>query len=30
VYAVGSTHTQTVEGFFGGLKNALRGVYHGV
>src|SRR5437763_15127014 len=26
----GSTHTQTVEGFFGGFKNALRGVYHGV
>jgi hypothetical protein len=24
------THTQTVEGFFGGFKNALRGVYHGV
>jgi transposase-like protein len=30
VYAIGSTHTQTIEGFFGGLKNALRGVYHGV
>ena len=23
-------HTQTVEGFFGSSKNAIRGVYHGV
>ncbi len=30
VYAIGSTHTQTIEGFFGGVKNAIRGVYHGV
>jgi transposase len=30
VYVDGTTHTQTVEGFFGSLKNAIRGVYHGV
>jgi transposase len=30
IYVDGSTHTQTVEGFFGGMKNAIRGVYHGV
>jgi transposase len=30
VYVDGSTHTQTVEGFFGSVKNAIRGVYHGV
>ena len=30
VYAEGDTHTQTIEGFFGLLKNALRGVHHGV
>jgi transposase len=30
IYADGLTHTQTVEGFFGGVKNAIRGVYHGV
>ncbi len=30
VYAIGDTHTQTIEGFFGLLKNALRGVHHGV
>lgn len=30
VYVDGSTHTQTVEGFFGLLKNAIRGVHHGV
>jgi hypothetical protein len=28
IYADG--HTQTIEGFFGGVKNAIRGVYHGV
>jgi transposase-like protein len=30
VYVDGSTHTQTVEGFFGLTKNAIRGVHHGV
>jgi transposase len=30
IYVDGSTHTQTVEGFFGSSKNAIRGVYHGV
>jgi transposase len=30
VYVDGLTHTQTVEGFFGSAKNAIRGVYHGV
>jgi transposase len=30
VYVNGRTHTQTVEGFFGLLKNAIRGVHHGV
>lgn len=30
VYALGDTHTQTIEGFFGLLKNAIRGVHHGV
>jgi transposase-like protein len=30
VYVDGTTHTQTVEGFFGSVKNAIRGVYHGV
>jgi transposase-like protein len=30
IYVDGSVHTQTVEGFFGLLKNALRGVHHGV
>jgi transposase-like protein len=30
IYADGLTHTQTVEGFFGSAKNAIRGVYHGV
>jgi transposase len=30
IYAQGTTHTQTIEGFFGLLKNALRGVHHGV
>jgi len=30
IYVDGSTHTQTVEGFFGRVKNAIRGVHHGV
>jgi transposase len=30
IYVDGLTHTQTVEGFFGSTKNAIRGVYHGV
>jgi transposase-like protein len=30
IYVDGLTHTQTVEGFFGSAKNAIRGVYHGV
>ena len=30
IYVDGDTHTQTVEGFFGILKNALRGVHRGV
>lgn len=30
IYVDGSTHTQTVEGFFGLVKNAIRGVHHGV
>jgi transposase len=30
IYVDGSTHTQTVEGFFGLVKNALKGVHHGV
>jgi transposase len=30
IYVDGLTHTQTVEGFFGLLKNAIRGVHHGV
>ena len=30
IYADGLTHTQTVEGYFGSVKNAIRGVYHGV
>jgi transposase-like protein len=29
-YVDGDTHTQTVEGFFALLKNAIRGVHHGV
>jgi transposase-like protein len=29
-YVVGDIHTQTVEGFFALLKNAIRGVHHGV
>ena len=30
IYAEGSTHTQTVEGFFGLFKNGIRGVYHSI
>jgi transposase len=30
IYVDGLIHTQTVEGFFGSAKNAIRGVYHGV
>ncbi len=30
VYVEGDTHTQTIDGFFGTLKDAIRGVHHGV
>jgi transposase-like protein len=30
LYAIGDTHTQTVEGFFGLFKNGVRGVYHAI
>ena len=30
VYAKGDVHTQTVEGFFGNVKNGIAGNYHGV
>jgi transposase len=30
VYVEGDTHTQTIDGFFGMVKNAIRGVHHGV
>jgi transposase len=30
VYVVGETHTNTVEGFWGLVKNGIRGVYHSV
>jgi hypothetical protein len=30
VYVVGSTHTNTIEGFWSLLKNGIRGVYHSV
>lgn len=30
VYVDGNVHTQTVEGFFGLMKNGIRGVYHSV
>ena len=30
VYVEGDTHTQTIDGFFGLFKNAIRGVHHGV
>lgn len=30
VYAKGGVHTQTIEGFFGNVKNGIAGNYHGV
>jgi transposase len=30
IYAMGETHTQTVEGFFGLFKSGVRGVYHAI
>jgi transposase len=30
IYVEGNVHTQTIDGFFGLLKNAIRGVHHGV
>ena len=30
VYVDGDDHTQTIDGFFGMVKNAIRGVHHGV
>jgi transposase len=30
VYVMGDVHTQTIEGFFGLVKNGVRGVYHSV
>jgi hypothetical protein len=30
IYVRGNVHTQTIEGFFGLLKNGIRGVYHAV
>jgi transposase len=30
VYVEGDIHTQTIDGFFGMLKDAIRGVHHGV
>ena len=30
VYVDGEVHTQTIEGFFGLLKNGIRGVYHAI
>src|SRR5262249_11027379 len=30
VYVDGDVHTQTIEGFFGLVKNGIRGVYHSV
>jgi transposase-like protein len=30
IYAIGETHTQTVEGFFGLFKTGVRGVYHAI
>ncbi|MGD0197385.1 MAG: IS1595 family transposase [Solirubrobacteraceae bacterium] len=30
VYVSGDVHTNTIEGFFGNLKNGLRGTYHAV
>ncbi len=28
VYVDGNVHTQTIEGFWGNMKNGIRGVYH--
>lgn len=30
IYVDGDVHTQTIDGFFGLVKNAIRGVHHGV
>jgi len=30
IYVDGNVHTQTIEGFFGLVKNGIRGVYHSV
>jgi transposase len=30
IYVSGGVHTQTVEGFFGNMKNGIRGTYHSV
>jgi transposase-like protein len=30
VYVDGDVHTQTIDGFFAGIKNTIRGVHHGV
>jgi hypothetical protein len=30
IYVDGNVHTQTIEGFFGLLKNGIRGTYHSV
>lgn len=30
IYVEGNVHTQTIEGFFGLVKNGIRGVYHSV
>lgn len=30
IYASGDVHTQTIEGFFGNVKNGIAGNYHGV
>jgi hypothetical protein len=30
IYVSGNVHTQTVEGFFGNMKNGIRGTYHSV
>jgi hypothetical protein len=30
VYASGDVHTQTIEGFFGNVKNGIAGNYRGV
>jgi transposase len=30
IYVSGDVHTQTIEGFFGNMKNGIRGTYHSV